>query len=179
MNILIMGGSYFLDRTFIIVVSREKHNITLLNILTYSMKEFGGIELEKELECVCKDKGIAYSILRPGTIYGPYNYAPSESVYIQQIVTGKKLIFPSDSYSVFQFVYAKDVANAILKVLKQERSFSKYNICSDEVFTYNKYLYKLNKVCDVKFDVEYMPSYQVINDVLFAPFPLFKNESQL
>ena len=43
MKVLVIGGSYFLGRVFVMLASKE-HELTLINRGTYSMSEFGVTE---------------------------------------------------------------------------------------------------------------------------------------
>lgn len=40
MNILVIGGSYFLGRVFVMLAAKE-HRVTVVNRGTFSMEEFG------------------------------------------------------------------------------------------------------------------------------------------
>lgn len=266
MKVLVIGGSYFLGRVFVMLASKE-HELTLINRGTYSMSEFGvteykldrndiealkqlpkedydvvvdfcaynpnevkkiitylpgnikkyvlistadvyerGIEakkaegtplstifydgeagayiygkiqLEKELMKECREKKIPYTILRPAIIYGPYNYAPRESEYIREIIQEGKVIFPENAGGKFQFVYVKDVANAILQIMQNEEGEQIYNICSSEISDYSSFLAVLKKVSTYPFETEYATIEQILQKGIFAPFPLTKEETEL
>lgn len=266
MKVLVIGGSYFLGRVFVMLASKE-HELTLINRGTYSMSQFGvteykldrndiealkqipkedydvvvdfcaynpnevkkvitylpgniqkyvlistadvyerGIEgkkvegtplstifyegeagayihgkiqLEKELIKECKEKKISYAILRPAIIYGPYNYAPRESEYIREIIQKGKVIFPENAYGKFQFVYVKDVANAILQIMQKDEEEQIYNICSSEISDYSSFLDVLKKVSTYSFETEYATIEQVLQKGIFAPFPLTEEETEL
>lgn len=45
MNLLVIGGSYFYGRVFVMEATKE-HTVTVLNRGTYSMKEFGAKEIK-------------------------------------------------------------------------------------------------------------------------------------
>jgi nucleoside-diphosphate-sugar epimerase len=97
----------------------------------------GKIALENELKSECATRNIKYTILRPSIIYGPFNYAPRESVYIQLIVQNNLLPHIIDTKGKFQLVYVKDVANAILKCLANDKAYDNiYNISGDEILDY-------------------------------------------
>lgn len=226
-NLLVIGGSYFYGRVFVMEAVREYSGcqITVLNRGTYSMKEFGvsqitgdrhepsvlaqceqdydavidfcayetgdvktvvegiagkigqyilistvdvyergsgvikteehalehrsfagdtgayiagKVALEEELQRVCMDRKIPYTIFRPAILYGPYNYAPRESVYIKMMLLNHALPHFTDSDGQFQFVYVKDAARAVLRAIGNERAYGKsYNLCSDEMINYD------------------------------------------
>lgn len=237
-KILVIGGSYFYGRVFVMEAAREqnKYHITVLNRGTYSMEEFGvtqitgdrhdpavcamcdkdydavidfcaysvgdvetviqniggcigqyvlistvdvyergsgirkteehalelrtfegeagayiagKVALEKEARRVCGDKGIPYTILRPAILYGPYNYAPRESAYIQMMVVNHVLPHFTDADGRFQFVYVKDAAHAILRVIGNDIAYGQaYNLCQDEIVTYDGFCEALKKAAE-------------------------------
>lgn len=238
MNILVIGGSYFYGRVFVMEAVREhpEYHITLLNRGTYSMEEFGvsqisgdrhdkevwaacaddydavidfcayesgdvpsviehlcgrfgqyilistvdayergseavrtedyplehrtfageagtyiagKVAVEEELLHMCSAENIPYTILRPAILYGPYNYAPRESVYIQMMFTNHALPRFTDAKGRFQYAYVKDAAQAILKVLGNHKAYGQsYNLCQDEVVTYDSFFRTLKEVAD-------------------------------
>ena len=244
-KILVIGGSYFYGRVFVMEAAREQNNydITVLNRGTYSMDEFGvtqikgdrhdpevfskcdgdydaiidfcaygegdaetviqaldgrvgqyvlistvdvyergsgilkteehelehrifegdagtyisgKVALEKEVRRVCGDRGVPYTILRPAILYGPYNYAPRESVYIQMMVVNHVLPRFTDADGRFQFVYVKDAAHAVLRVISDEKAYGQsYNLCQDEVVTYDSFFETLKAAAKDVSDGEY------------------------
>lgn len=100
----------------------------------------GKAALEEEVRRVCAAREISYTVLRPAILYGPYNYAPRESAYIQMLLTNHVLPHFTDADGRFQFVYVKDAAQAILKCLGNEKAFGQaYNICQDQTLTYDAF----------------------------------------
>lgn len=100
----------------------------------------GKVAAERELVVVCTEEEIPYTVLRPAILYGPYNYAPRESAYIQMLLQNHALPRFIDADGRFQFVYVKDAAQAILKCLGNESAFGQaYNLCGDQVLTYDDF----------------------------------------
>ncbi len=218
MNLLVIGGSYFYGRVFVMEAAKE-HTVTVLNRGTYSMREFGAREirgdrhdadvlaqcrenydavidfcaytagdvefvmkeiagqigqyvlistvdayergsdvvrteehalehrifpgeagayiagkvaLEEELARICGERHIPWTTLRPAILYGPYNYAPRESVYIQMMLQNRALPKFVDADGRFQFVYVKDAAQAVLRTLGNLQAYGQaYNLCQD------------------------------------------------
>lgn len=273
MNILVIGGSYFYGRVFVMEAVREhnEYTITLLNRGTYSMEEFGVSQIkgdrhdknafaacqddydaiidfcayeagdvsgvienlagrigqyilistvdayergsedirtedhalehrifagetgayiagkvaaEEELREVCGGRNIPYTVLRPAILYGPYNYAPRESAYIQMMLTNHVLPCFIDAEGRFQFTYVKDAAQAILKVLGNEKAYGKsYNLCQDEVVTYDSFFKMLKEVAEPEV-TEGLQEIQITVDSAMAqqvpvPFPATAEEIQL
>lgn len=98
----------------------------------------GKVALEQEIREECGKRGIAFTVLRPAILYGPFNYAPRESVYIRMIVQNRILPHITDAEGAFQMVYVKDAAEAVLKCLLNERTYGQaYNLCPDQKINYN------------------------------------------
>ena len=226
MKILVIGGSYFYGRVFVMLAAKE-HNITVVNRGTYSMAEFGvdqvkghrrdtsvwrqcrenydvvvdfcaynagditcvleniagsvsqyimistvdvyrrgtglvkdenspvetrqfpgeagdyiagKVALENELREQCNNRDIHWKLLRPAILYGPYNYAPRESLYIQMAVQKQILPQITDAEGRFQLVYVKDAAQALLNCLGNPKAFGQaYNLCQDGSLNYQEF----------------------------------------
>ncbi|MCM1090998.1 MAG: NAD-dependent epimerase/dehydratase family protein [Muribaculum sp.] len=97
----------------------------------------GKVALEGELTAVCGRAGIQTTALRPALLYGPFNYAPRESLYIRIMVQNRILPIITGAKGRFQFLYVKDGAEAILKCLLNEAAYGQgYNLCGDEIVDY-------------------------------------------
>ena len=98
----------------------------------------GKVALEEEVRAVCGRLNIKYTVLRPAVLYGPYNYAPRESVYIKMMVQEHVLPHIMDATGAFQFVYVKDAAEAVIRCMHNERAYGQaYNLCQDGFSTYD------------------------------------------
>ncbi|MDE6435529.1 MAG: NAD-dependent epimerase/dehydratase family protein [Lachnospiraceae bacterium] len=98
----------------------------------------GKVALEQEIGLQCGKKGIPFTILRPAILYGPFNYAPRESVFIQLMVQQRILPRIIDADGSFQLIYVKDAVRAIIKCMGNEKTYGQsYNLCGDEVVTYD------------------------------------------
>ncbi len=270
MKILVIGGSYFYGRVFVMEAAKE-HRLTLLNRGTYSMQEFGveeirgdrhdedaliqcmedydavvdfcayeagdvsqivrslpgrighyllistvdvyergggtvkteehvlerrvfsgeagayiagKVALEEELVRTCGDRKIPWTVLRPAILYGPYNYAPRESVYIRMMLQNRALPRFTDADGRFQFVYVKDAAQAVLKAAGNKTAYGQaYNLCQDEIVTYDTFFQTLRAVADreVVQDLQEIPI--TVDDAAAqqvpVPFPAKEEESEL
>lgn len=104
----------------------------------------GKTALERELREMCGERDIAYTVLRPAILYGPYNYAPRESLFIQMAVKNRVIPRFTDAEGRFQFVYVKDAAEAVLKCLGNEKALGRaYNLCGDEILDYDLFFREL------------------------------------
>lgn len=273
MNILVIGGSYFYGRVFVMEAAREYggDHITVLNRGTYSMQEYGvsqvtgdrhdpallagcednydavvdfcayetgdvkrilenlpgrigqyilistvdvyergsgvvkaedhakehrnlpgeagryiagKVALEKELRDVCDSREIPYTILRPAILYGPYNYAPRESAYIQMMLVNHALPDFVDAAGQFQFVYVKDAAQAIIRSLGNEKAYGQaYNLCQDEIVTYESFFETLRKAAEpeVRQNLQEIPITveRAMTEQVPLPFPASVQETEL
>ena len=141
---------------------------------------YGKRFLEAELEAACGLGGIDYTVLRPSFIYGPYNYAPRESYYVQKIVAGEPIPVPTDASAKFQFVYVKDVANAIIACINAPQAANQaYNLSAPEEIDYAGYMEVLGQVSDLPVKTEPVTVEQVLAQNIPLPFPLTAVESEL
>lgn len=109
----------------------------------------GKVALEEEIQDVCAAREIPCTVLRSAILYGPYNYAPREAVYIQMLLTSHALPRFTDADGRFQFVYVKDAAHAILKCLGNGRAFGQaYNLCQDQILTYDEFFEALRAAAE-------------------------------
>lgn len=266
MKILVIGGSYFYGRVFVMEAAKE-HEITVVNRGTYSMEEFGAkqltgdrrdqalwlnleedyevivdfcgyesgdvekvlenysgqvkqyifistvdvyrrgiggrkaentvfetrtipgeagayiagkVALEQEVAEVCKKKNINYTILRPAILYGPYNYAPRESVYIQMAVQNHVLPRLTGADGRFQFTYVKDAAEAIGKCLLNEQTFGQsYNLCGEEILTYEEFFQCLIQAAEETIERINLTVEEAAQHNLPLPFPVGDSETEL
>lgn len=266
MKILVIGGSYFYGRVFVMQAAKE-HDITVINRGTYSMEAFGvrqirgdrkeealwrsigedydaivdfcayekgdiagvlrnlpgsirqyllistvdvyargteglkdertpfetrtfpgeagsyiagKVALEQELAEECAARGMAHTVLRPAILYGPFNYAPRESAYIQMIVHKSMLPRITDASGRFQFVYVKDAAEAILKCLLNERAYGQaYNLCGEEILNYGLFFEMLKNAADTEVNEIPLSWGEALQQGIPLPFPVSEAESEL
>jgi nucleoside-diphosphate-sugar epimerase len=146
----------------------------------------GKVSLEQELKELCNGKGTAYTILRPAILYGPYNYAPRESCYIQMAVQNHLLPEITDAEGQFQFVYVKDAAEAILRCLSNETAYGQsYTICGDEILNYEILLNGIGRAADKDGETGQMvnriplTAEQAQKQGIPLPFPVYAEETEL
>lgn len=140
----------------------------------------GKISLEKELIFECQKRNIYYTILRPAILYGPFNYAPRESIYIQMLIQNHILPQIVNTTGKFQFAYIKDATEAIIKCLLNPCSFGQaYNICNNVLIDYDIFYNELRKAADIPFDTIPMTASQALVQNIPLPFPLTEDETEL
>lgn len=265
MNLLVIGGSYFYGRVFVMLASKE-HSVTVVNRGSYSMEQLGvsqvkgdrhdasvwrqcaekydavidfcayqpgdiscalenlagsvsqyilistvdvyergtsrvkeetaplesrqfageagayiagKVALEGELRLECEMRGIHWTVLRPAILYGPYNYAPREPVFIRMALKDHILPEITDSGGRFQMVYVKDAAEAVLKCMGNEAAWGQaYNLCQDESLTYSEFFEALILAVGEDLTREPMTVKEADRRGIPLPFPVFAAETQ-
>ncbi len=136
--------------------------------------------LEEELRRECGARGLEFTVLRPAFIYGPFNYAPRESWYIQRIVRGEEIPTPTDASARFQFVFVKEAAEAILACIRRPEAANRaYNLAAPEVLDYPAFLEALRAASDRPFRTREVTVAEVLRENIPLPFPLKAEESEL
>lgn len=149
----------------------------------------GKTGLEHELVSECKAQGIHGVSVRPVILYGPGNYAPRESIYLEWIKKAGQIIHPVDSDGFFQLLYVKDAAAGLVKLCeipadKLERA---YNFCTDGTVDYTGFEDALASACEaydqsgssaMPFERIDVPTDTVIKQGIPLPFPLTAAESE-
>lgn len=137
-------------------------------------------QLDLETIETCSAMGIPYTIIRPAFIYGPFNYVPRESYYIEKIVKNQPIPVPMDAGASFQFVYVKDVAAALMLCCEKDIAKNQaYNLSAPDIFTYKSYMSMLKEVSDIPFTTYPVTVQEVLGQDLPLPFPLAYEESEL
>ena len=140
----------------------------------------GKVALEREVREECGRRGIDVTVLRPAILYGPLNYAPRESVYIRLLARNRVLPRITDAAGSFQFVYVKDAAQAVLSCLLNPRAYGQaYNLCGEEVLTYDDFFRELGKASDVEAREIPLTAQEAESQGLPLPFPLTEAETEL
>ncbi len=138
----------------------------------------GKVALEQELSEVCGEKGIPYTVLRPAILYGPYNYAPREPVFIRLMVQQGVLPHITDASGAFQFVYVKDAAEAVKRCLLNEAAYGQaYNLCQDQMTDYDQFFQALWEAADREAAELPLTCDQARQQGLPLPFPVTREET--
>ena len=131
------------------------------------------IRLEQELTRACTEAGVKYTILRPSTIYGPFNYAPREPYYIELIANNEAVPVPVDATARFSFVYVLDIAAALMACIGDERAFDRaFNLAGEEALTYPDLISEFERCNGAPIAVSEITVEQIESENLPIPFPL-------
>ncbi len=176
-DINIISTAKKLDANDVFIYSAIIHIQPLNEVGLYTYRK---MLLEKELQKVHEQNHFAYTILRPAFVFGPYNYAPRESWFIQNVIQNHSVYYPSDSTGHFQMIYIKDAAEAIIRCIQSEKSHNEaYNLSAPEVLTYRTFLDELHNASDVDFTEQNVTVARSLTARIPFPFPLTEAESEL
>jgi nucleoside-diphosphate-sugar epimerase len=135
------------------------------------------LQLEDELITNAAAHQAEHTILRPSFIFGPYNYAPRESWFIQRIVTGKPIPVPVDATAEYSMVYVTDVARALmLAAIEPGAANTIFNLAAPEHITYQTLLSELERCNGAPFAQTPVSVAQVLDENIPLPFPLNDND---
>ncbi|MDR2357799.1 MAG: NAD-dependent epimerase/dehydratase family protein [Oscillospiraceae bacterium] len=137
----------------------------------------GKLRLERELAETCAEAGVPYTVLRPTFIYGPFNYAPRESYFIEMIARRHDVPIPTDATARFSFVYVVDVANAALLCAGDSRAYNEtFNLSAPERVTYGRLMSDFERCNGGPFLSHEVTVREVIDQNIPLPFPLTEDE---
>jgi nucleoside-diphosphate-sugar epimerase len=137
----------------------------------------GKVRLEHELVEMSLQIDIPYTILRPSFIYGPFNYAPRESFFIEMIARQRDVPVPTDATARFSLVYVFDVANATLRCIGDSRAYNEvYNLAAPEPVTYEWLMANFERYNGGPFLSHKMTVKEVLEQHIPLPFPLTEDE---
>ena len=129
--------------------------------------------LETELMQACTIYRLPHTIIRPNFLYGPFNYAPRESWYIERIVKGEPIPVPVDANTSFSFCYVADLARLLMLCCGEEKAYRQiYNVAGPEEITYKSFMEILKAVSDIPFVTTDVTVQQVLEQNIPLPFPL-------
>ncbi len=137
----------------------------------------GKVLLEQELIKMSNQYQMPYTILRPGNIYGPFNYAPRESLFIERVVKGLPLFSLHDAPFPFQMVYVEDVVQAIEKVIVKKAYNEIYNVVSGEMITYDS-INQILQLCQPDIKIEEHSIEEALQLQYPLPYPLSLEEME-
>ena len=131
------------------------------------------LALEKELVEACEKAGIKYTIFRPTFIFGPFNYTPRESFFIELIARKHVVPIPIDATSHFCFVYVEDIAEILMQSIGNRKTFDQvFNLSGKEDITYAQLISDFERYNGGPFESRVVTVEQALKEAIPLPFPL-------
>ncbi|KAF5739966.1 chloroplast stem-loop binding protein of 41 kDa b chloroplastic [Tripterygium wilfordii] len=91
-----------------------------------------------ETESLLESRGVNYTSLRPVYIYGPLNYNPVEEWFFHRLKAGRPIPIPSSGIQITQLGHVKDLAEAFVQVLGNEKASKQvFNISGEKYVTFD------------------------------------------
>lgn len=135
------------------------------------------IKAERFLKKICLEKSISWTILRPASIYGKFNYAPREEYFFDLIEKGETIIIPENDLALFSFIFVEDFAKIILKCMENQCVYNRiFNVVSPEYFSYIKYIETLEGIIKRKIKIRKMSVAKIIQEGIPLPFPIDQHQ---
>lgn len=120
----------------------------------YSLSKLNAENMVKDY---CSKIGLNFVIIRPGNVYGPYDYTSSHHIY--NLVDKEKMPCIDKGRYLSCFVYVENLADAIASAGISESAWNEdYNITDGNGETLNEYLTVVANTMGVKADFMSVPS---------------------
>jgi nucleoside-diphosphate-sugar epimerase len=134
---------------------------------------FQKILAEKTMAMQCKHNFIPFTCLRPGIIYGKYNYAPRESYFFDLIRKGQLVVIPDNDLPLFQFVSVWDTARMIVLCMENSDTYNKtFNLSAPELVSYGRLVEILEEIIGRPVSKRFMTVAEIDRQRIPLPFPL-------
>lgn len=138
------------------------------------MGEYGKGKVE--CEQVLAASGKKYATLRPNYILGAANYCDRENFIYTRINAGEPLVLPGNGQALCQFVFAQDVAAALV-LLAEQKAEGAFNCSGDEMVTIEGLVKMMVKLVEKEPVIKFNPAADRENHDE-AEFP-FANENMV
>jgi 2'-hydroxyisoflavone reductase len=95
---------------------------------------------EKKVACeqLLAQSGLDYVNLRPGLVYGTYDYTDRLYYWLHQVQQKNTILLPNNGSSLFSITYVDDLVQSILEALTISKHRIDYNILSQEYISIQK-----------------------------------------
>ncbi len=93
---------------------------------------------KNDTETYLAASGLPYTSIRPTYIYGPQNYNDLDAWYFDRILRDRPIPIPGHGQHLTQLGHCADLANAMIKVLGNDRAIGQiYNVSGDRAVTFD------------------------------------------
>ncbi len=115
-----------------------------------------------ECEQVLASSNKKYATVRPVYILGPNNYCDREHFIYSRIKAGSEILVPGDGQAKVQFVFAKDVAESIAKIIEKQTTGA-FNCACSKIITLNGLVEEMGKIVGKTPKIKLMPEHDGVN----------------
>ncbi|MCY7406686.1 MAG: NAD-dependent epimerase/dehydratase family protein, partial [Alkalinema sp. CAN_BIN05] len=93
---------------------------------------------KNDTETYLAASGLPYTSIRPTYIYGPQNYNDLDAWYFDRILRDRPIPIPAHGQHLTQLGHCADLADAMIKVLGNDRAIGQiYNVSGDRAVTFD------------------------------------------
>lgn len=133
---------------------------------------FNKHDAENYLIAQFSDTPVECIILRPPYVYGRNNYLERERFIFHHLVNDLPIYVPDDGMCKIQFIYHKDLANAVLSCIETScGNVSIYNVGNKKSINFIEWIHACEKVCGKKAILHFVDTAQSgIKATEFFPF---------
>lgn len=133
--------------------------------------------LEDETIYCCNRGSMVYTIFRPCYVYGPYNYAPRESFFLERLFHMRSIPRPVDASADFSMVYVTDIAKAICGAIDAPIATNKiYNLAAPERINYDFLFQTFSQIHPHDIQYEDYTVEGITDNHIPLPYPLVQND---
>jgi nucleoside-diphosphate-sugar epimerase len=91
-----------------------------------------------DTEELLRKSGVAWTSIRPVYIYGPLNYNPVEEFFFHRLKAGRPICVPGSGQQVTQLGHVKDLSDAFVAALGNEKAYGEvFNISGERFVTFD------------------------------------------
>lgn len=124
-----------------------------------------------ECETVLAQSGVNYASIRPTYILGKNNYLNRELFIYTHLKNNKQITIPGNGQALVQFVFADEVAQAIVRLVEIQLPGA-FNCSGNDAITLTGLVEQMGKIMGVKPNIRFNPAAdRSEHDVKSFPFP--------
>ena len=140
------------------------------------MEAYGNYGIEKaEVENLIFESNLTnYKILRPTYIVGEGNHNPRLGHYIKCLQNEETIHISGNGENIISLVFADDIVDLILLMIKSDYPCEDYNVCNDEFLTVNSLINIIKDKLGIKeYNIKYNSSKAILPPNNYG---VFKND---
>lgn len=133
--------------------------------------------LEDEVVFCCNRGNMVYTVFRPCYVYGPYNYAPRESYFLERLFHMQSIPRPVDATADFSMVYVTDIAKAICSAIEDPIATNKiYNLAAPEPINYDFLFQTFSQIHPSAIQYDNYTVEEINRNHIPLPYPFVQND---